>query len=264
MKSNEQSKDIEKGYCEHGNRPPCAKCLEKHEKTQSSREYATSPVLQDVLRDRIIFEKEVSSDSDVLLIGDGQGSDTKLFVDMGVEPDHISSVNYESSEVDEANRRLEETGVVMKQADATSSDSLTRAGVLEASQDVLVLLHVLEVPDIHSEAERRLVENMARVLRDGGEALVSQYKHKLTQEQAAMLGVEEIKPEHLERQFGKDWQEVFTREYGQPWHEGMRYSEISRIRSKDELLKLFSDYFETKLEETDDSYVLKLKKKVSR
>ncbi|MBI4256429.1 hypothetical protein HY626_00015 [Candidatus Uhrbacteria bacterium] len=264
MKSNEQPKDTEKGYCGHGNKPPCTKCLEKHEKMQSSREYVHSPVLQDVLRDRIIFEREVLSDSDVLLIGDGQGLDTKQFIDMGVEPDHISSVNYESSEVDEANRRLEETGVVMKQADATSWDSLLRAGVLEASQDVLVLLHVLEVSDIRSDAERRLVENMVRVLRDGGEALVSQYKHKLTQEQATMLGIEEIKPEYLERRFGKDWQEIFTREYGQPWYEGMRYSEISRIRSKDELLKLFSDHFEINLEETDDSYVLKLKKKVSR
>jgi hypothetical protein len=41
----------------------------------------------------------------------------------------------------------------------------------------------------------------------------------------------------------------------------MCYSEISNIRSKEELERLFGQYFDVKLEETQDEYILKMKKR---
>jgi 2-polyprenyl-3-methyl-5-hydroxy-6-metoxy-1,4-benzoquinol methylase len=250
-------------FCEHGNRPPCSKCLENQPKIQSSREYSSSPAIQELLKTRIIFEKPITPDSKVLLIGDAQGSDTALFVQMGVDAANISSVNYELAEIEIANERLKEHGVVMKQGDATNFSSLERVGLLAGSQDVVTLMHVLEVPDIRGEAERQLVDNMARVLKENGEAIVTQYKKKLTADEAVLFGVEEIRQDDLKKRFGEDWQEGFEREYGQSWREGMRYSEISTIRSKEELLDLFAERFDVKLEETEDSFVLKLKNKTS-
>ena len=248
------------GFCEHGNRPPCSKCLEK-EKTQSSREYAPSPAIQALEKDRKIFENPITSESRVLLIGDGQGADTALFAKMGVDVHGISSINYELEEVRAANERLKNFGVTMKQADATELSSLERAGILPSSQDVVTLMHVLEVPDIRGEAERRLMENIIHVLKEGGEAIVTQYKKKLTPEEADFFGVEEIKPDDLQHRFGESWRDEFERQYGQPWKEGMRYSAISNIRTKQELIDLFSEKFEVKLEESDDEYILRMKKK---
>jgi len=248
------------GFCEHGNRSPCLMCIEM-EKTQSTREYTPSAAIRRLMNERKVIQQEVRPEMRVLLIGDGQGSDTELFSKMGVEPGNISSVNYEQSEVETANRRLEGTGVAMRQADATSIDSLHQSGIEDASQDLVTLMHVLEVPDIRGEAERRLVENVARVLRDGGEAIVSQYKKKLTPEEAKLFGVEEIRPSDLVQRFGEDWMRKFQERYGQPWVEGMRYSEISNIRSKAELVRLFDGVFAVLFEETSSEYILKLKKK---
>ncbi|MEI6511626.1 MAG: methyltransferase domain-containing protein [Candidatus Uhrbacteria bacterium] len=242
----------DEGFCEHGNLPSCLWCA-KVKKIQSTREYAPSPA--------ILALKEVRPETKVLLIGDGQGSDTGQFLKMGVEAGNISLVNYEPSEVETANRTLNGRGVTMRQADATSIDSLYQSGIEDASQDLITLMHVLEVPDIRGDAERRLVENVARVLRDGGEAIVSQYKKRLTPEEAKSFGVEEIRPSDLEKRFGEDWAKKFQEQYGQPWEEGMRYSEISNIRSKEELVRLFGDVFDVTLEETGSEYVLKLKKK---
>lgn len=248
------------GFCEHGNRPSCSRCMEK-KKTQSTREYAPSPAIQALMVERKVVQQEVRPEMKVLLIGDGQGSDTELFLEMGVEAGNISSVNYESLEVEMANRRSEGTGVVMRQADATSIDSLHRSGIEDASQDLVTLMHVLEAPDIRGEAEQRLVENVARVLRDGGEAIVSQYKKRLTPEEAELIGIEEIRQSDLVRRFGEDWIVRFQEYYGRPWEEGMRYSEISSIRSREELIRLFDEGFEVDLEEIGGEYILKLKKK---
>src|SRR3989338_8782121 len=86
---------------------------------------------------------------------------------------------------------------------------------------------------------------------------------KLTPEEAKLFGVEEIRPNDLEQRFGDDWARKFQERYGQPWVEGMRYSEISNIRSKADLVRLFDDAFNVVLEETDSEYILKLKKKDS-
>lgn len=73
--------------------------------------------------------------------------------------------------------------------------------------------------------------------------------------------MEEITPDNLEKQFGKDWREGFKKEYGMDWKKGMRYSEISNIRSKEELERLFGQYFDIKITETQDEYILKMKKR---
>jgi len=233
------------------------------EKIQSTREYAASSVIEDeIAQTKVVFEKEITADTKICLIGDGQGADTRKFIEMGVAPGSITSVNYELSEVEQANSGvLADTGVEMRQANVVDFDSLMGVGIGEASQDVIVLMHVLEVPDIRGEAERNLVQNISRVLREGGEALVTQYRRKLTPEEAELFGVEEIAAESLRSRFGEDWQEAFRQQYGQNWHEGMRYSEISNIRSKGELMQLFEDGFEIRIEESGDEFILRLKKK---
>jgi len=246
--------------------PPEYRPTESVEKSQSSREYGPSRVIEnDITVNRVVFEKRLKPETDVCLIGDGQGADTRLFLDMGVKPEHLKSVNYEQSEVDAANSdALAGTAVEMHQADAADLESLKKVGLNEATQDLIVLMHVLEVPNIKGETERNLVENIARLLKEDGEALVTQYKKKLTPEEAESFGVEEIAADSLQRRFGDDWQKKFKEEYGQEWHDGMRYSEISNIRSKEELLKLFADRFDIKLEEDDNEYVLKMRKKTEK
>lgn len=232
-------------------------------KIESSREYKESPVIRDqISRTRVIFEKPITSDTKVCLIGDGQGLDTKLFLEMGVDPSNISSINYEQSEVDEANaKNLRDTGVEMKQCDATSIESIYGAGIEDKSQNVVTLMHVLEVPNIKDETEKQLVRNIARILKPNGELLVTQYKKKLTPSEAEEFGVEAITADDLRDRFGDGWKEQFESEYGQEWFPGMRYSEISQIRSKEELLALFADDFEIKIEEMDSKFILRMKKK---
>lgn len=230
---------------------------------QSSRRYEASPVIAEELRfSKKVFEKPIGPDTKTLLIGDGQGQDTALFLEMGVRPENVVSVNYDEQEVAEANAgALKESGVTMKQADATDYESLNQAGLVDASQDLAVLMHVIEVPAIRGETEKRLVSNLARLLKPGGEVLASQYVRKLSPEEAEILGVEEIRAEDLEKTYGSDWRQKFQKAYGQEWREGMRYSEISSIRSRDELEKLFADDFEVHIEQRGYEYILRMKKK---
>lgn len=109
-----------------------------------------SPAIKyEISKTRKIYEKPIVSDTKICLIGDGQGKDTAEFLKMGVSPESISSVNYEETEVEEANKtNLAETGVKMEQGDVTDIESLKRAGIDLSSQDVVTLMHVLEVPGI--------------------------------------------------------------------------------------------------------------------
>lgn len=235
-------------------------------KNESSRAYEPSPVIaNEISQTKMIFEKPIGHDTKVCLIGDGQGMDTEQFLDMGVDPQNIQSVNYEQSEVDQANQgALKDSGVEMKQGDITSIESLKEAGIEEGSQEIVTLMHVLEVPSIKGENEKRLVENVVKILKSDGEVLASQYKHKFTKEERELqekIGIEEIKLEDMQKQFGDDWQEEFKKEYGVDWEQGMRYGEISNIRTKEELKKLFELFFEVKIDESEQEYILKMKKK---
>jgi len=236
---------------------------ENIEKIQSTRKYEVSPVIEnEIAETKVVFEKEITAETNICLIGDGQGADTKKLIEMGVAPEYITSVNYELSEVEQANLGvLADTGVEMKQANVVDLNSLSSVGIEEGSQDLVILMHVLEVPDIRGEAELDLVKNIARILKEDGEALVTQYKRKLSAEEAKLFGIEEITPESLSNRFGDDWQDAFRQQYGQNWHEGMRYSEISNIRSKKDLIQLFQENFEIKIEEDNSEFVLRLKKK---
>jgi len=232
------------------------------EKSESSRKYDTSPILSEIRENMIVYEKPITPDTKVCLIGDGQGADTLQFLALGVKPENIKSINYEQPEVETANKNnLKDTGVEMEQGDATQIGDFYKVGIEDESQDLVTLLHVLEVPDIKNRTEKELVANLVKILKADGELLVSQYKHKLTAEQAQTLGVEAIKSEDLEKRFGENWQVVFEEKYGQKWFAGMHYSEISNIRTKEELIKLFEEDFDIKLQESAAEYILKAKKK---
>lgn len=234
-------------------------------KIESTRIYEPSSVIVELGKTGVIFANQITPDTKVLLIGDGQGMDTQQFVEMGVESENIISVNYEQGEVDQANASvLKNTGVKMKQGDATKFEDLERAELEENSQDVVTLMHVLEVPNIKGNAEKSLVGNIVRILKPGGELLVSQYKHKFTKNERDLqkqIGIEEITAENLQKQLGDHWRKKFKEEYGLEWEDGMRYGEISNIRSKDELMKLFEKDFDIKFEETESEYVLRMKNK---
>lgn len=234
-------------------------------KKQGTREYEPSSAIKELQKTKVIFEKQITPETRVCLIGDGQGLDTKQFFQMGVRPEKISSVNYEQSEVDQANEGvLRDTGVRMKQGDATSLESLKDAGIEENSQEVVTLMHVLEVPVIKGDAERALVENAVKILQPGGELMVTQYKHQFTKDERDVqrrIGIEEITAENLKKQFGENWREAFREEYGIEWEEGMRYGEISNIRTQEQLRKLFEPYFDVRIEETESEYVLRMRKK---
>jgi hypothetical protein len=119
---------------------------------------------------------------------------------MGVDPENINSVNYEETEVEEANKtNLAGTEVKMKQGDVTDIESLKRAGIGLSSQDAVTLMHVLEAPAIKGEIEARMVKNLSDILRPGRELLVTQYKRKLTVAEARHYGVEEITSDNLEK-----------------------------------------------------------------
>lgn len=236
---------------------------------QSTRIYEPSPVIvNEISKTRVIFERPIETGTKVCLIGDGQGMDTKQFLEMGVKPENIQSVNYEQGEVVQANQSiLKDSGVEMKQGDATSIESLHEAGIEDGSQGVAVLMHVLEVPSIRGQVEARLVENIVRILTSDGEALASQYKHKFTRDEREIqekIGIKEIKAEDMEAQFGKDWQEKFKESYGVDWEQGMRYGEISNIRTMEELRKLFEPYFDVVIDESEHEYVLKMKKNIKK
>lgn len=218
---------------------------ENKETGQSSREYNVSPVIKnEIVIDKIIFhnkneieQKYISPDSKVCLIGDGQGADTLQVKKMGVKPKNIVSVNYERSEVIDANNGLlKDTGIKMKQGDATNLQDLIDAGAIKESQDYVVAMHVLEVPGIKGEVEKRFVQNLYQILKPDGELLVSQYKRKLTSEEAEKIGVQKNE-------------------------EGIYFSELSNIRSRDELINLFQKYFEIEFEENNSEYILRMKKK---
>ncbi|MEK7211587.1 MAG: hypothetical protein AAB731_03060, partial [Patescibacteria group bacterium] len=151
-------------------------------KGESTRPYEASPVIKyEISHTHTVYEKPIGPDTKTCLIGDGQGMDTLEFLKIGVKPENVSSVNYEQKEVQKANdKNLVGTGVEMKQGDATDSESLKRAGIELSSQDIVTLMHVLEVPDIKNEAEARLIKNLVDILKSDGELLVSQYKQKLT------------------------------------------------------------------------------------
>lgn len=242
--------------------------LEKKE--QSSRRYAPSEFIKkNIAEEMYIFDetKKIKAETKVCLIGDGQGADTRLFLSMGVNPKNIEAVNYEAEEIDYANNNFEKevglkgTGVEMKKGDATKIESLKELEIEEKSQDIVTLMHVLEVPDIKGETEENLIKNLKTVLKSHGEMLVSQYKERLTLEQAKKFGVEEIKADNLEQRFGSDWRERFKQEYGKKWCSGMLFSEISRIRPREELLKLFEKDFVIKVEENDSEYILRMKRR---
>ena len=72
-------------------------------KIESTRTYEASSAVIELRKTRIIFENQITPESRVCLIGDGQGMDTQQFLDMGVRPENIGSINYEQSEVDRAN-----------------------------------------------------------------------------------------------------------------------------------------------------------------
>jgi len=236
-------------------------------KIESTRRYEASPIIAgEIFESRTVFERPITPDTRICLVGDGQGMDTKLFREMGVKSENISSVNYEQEEVSAANEGvLKDTGVKMRQGDATNRDSLKEAGIEEGDYDLVTLMHVLEVPPIKGEAERSLVENVHAILKKDGELLVTQYKHKFTRDERDIQkqnGIEEITRDSLVQRYGNDaWEERFFEENGVRWEEGMRYGEISNVRSKDELIRLFEPYFEVRCEETDHEYVLKMKKK---
>lgn len=242
---------------------------EKIPKVESTRSYEASPAILEIrffTSGGKVYDKKITPDTKVCLIGDGQGMDTDQFLKMHVNPENIHSINYEQSEVDHANKEgvLKDKKVKMKQGDATKIDDLLKTGVERGSQDVVTLMHVLEVPNIKGEVEKKLVENVVAILKPDGELLVSQYKHKFTKEERKLqeqIGIEEIKAEDLQKRFGDNWKQGFKEEYGTDWEEGMRYGEVSNIRSKEELEKLFGEYFDIKLEETEREYVLKMKKK---
>lgn len=213
-----------------------------------------------------MFEKEITPEINVCLIGDGQGVDTQQFLQMGVKPENISSINYETNEVDQANSGiLKNTGVKMKQGDATDYESLKATGLKEGTQDLITLMHVLEVPSIKGVAEKKLIDNVIKLLKPDGELLVTQYRHKFTKDERELqkqIGIEEIMSENLRKQFGEDRRKKFKEEYGLEWEEGMRYGEISNIRTNEELIKLFEPNFDIKLEETENEYILRMKKKL--
>jgi len=244
---------------------PANQSRESKVKLESSRIYALSPAIIELARTRVIFEKQITPETKVCLIGDGQGFDTKAFALIGVKPENISSVNYEETEIKAANENyLKDTGIQMKRGDATSIEDLIKAGISENSQEIVTLMHVLEVPNIKGETEARLVENISKILKPNGELLVSQYKHKFTKDERGLqkkIGIEEITSENLQKLYGEHWKEEFKKENGIDWEKGMRYGEISNVRSKDELTKLFDAKFEIKLEETESEYILKMKKK---
>lgn len=52
------------------------------------------------------FEKQITSETKICLIGDGQGTDTDQILQMGVNSENISSINYEQNEVDQANENI--------------------------------------------------------------------------------------------------------------------------------------------------------------
>jgi len=232
---------------------------------QSRRTYEAAPAIKNLGDSRIIFERLITPDTKVCLIGDGQGMDTDQFLKMGVKPENIQSINYEPDEVKQANQNvLAKSGVEMKQGDATSFENLLGAGIGEASQEIVTLMHVLEVPNIKDETEKRLVANIIKILKAGGELLVSQYKHKFTKDERSLqekYGIEKIKAEDLQKQFGDNWKAKFKDEYGIDWEEDMRYGEISNIRTKEELIGLFENFFDIKFEETETEFILKMKKR---
>lgn len=243
---------------------------EKEIKSESSRKYAPSKFIKEnIVREKYIFDEKnkINLETKACLIGDGQGADTRIFLSMGVNPKNIESVNYEGKEVDYANNNFEEevglkgTGVEMKKGDATSIESLKKMGIEEKSQDIVTLMHVLEVPDIKGKIEENLVKNLKMILKTDGELLVSQYKKKLTPEQARLFEVEKIEKDDLEKKFGSDWRERFKREYGKEWYPGMPYSEISRIRSREELIKIFEKDFVIRVDENDSEYILRMKRR---
>lgn len=236
---------------------------------QSTRRYEASPVIVKMCEEMesegkppVIYEKPITLDTKVCLIGDGQGADTLEFLKMGVLPENIASINVEPEEIQVANNKtLKGTGVVMKEGDVTNIDDLHKAGIEDRSQDVVVMMHVLEVPDIKGGTEKRLIENLSRILKPGGEALVSQYRDKLPRKEAVKKGVEEIKEEDLKQRFGKNWKDKFFERYGRHWYRGMLFSEISNIRLKEDLQALFEDHFDIKMEETGSEYVLRMRRK---
>lgn len=234
-------------------------------KIESTRNYEASPAIIELRESRLIFESQITPETKVCLIGDGQGVDTQQFLQIGIKPENINSINYERSEVDQANTGiLKDTGVEMKQGDATDFESLENTGLVENSQEVITLMHVLEVPNIKGTTEKNLIGNITRLLKPGGELLVSQYKHKFTRDERDLqkqIGIEEITAESLQKQFGDGWREKFKEEYGLEWEEGMRYGEISNIRTKEELTALFEQDFDVRIEETESEYILKMKKK---
>lgn len=234
-------------------------------KIESTRTYEPSPAITELERSRVIFERQITPETKICLIGDGQGMDTQIFLQMGVRPGNINSINYEQSEVDQANAGvLKDAGVEMKQGDATNFENLENAGLAENSQEVITLMHVLEVPNIKGDAEKNLIRNIVKLLKSGGEVLVSQYKHKFTKDERDLqnqIGIEEITAESLQMQFGNTWREKFKTEYGLEWEDGMRYGEISNIRTKEELTALFEQDFDIKIEESESEYILKMKKK---
>jgi SAM-dependent methyltransferase len=234
-------------------------------KEQGTRLYEPSPAIREICKTGVVFENQITKDTKVLLIGDGQGMDTQQFLQMGVDPINIASINYEQSEVDQANQGiLQDTGVLMKQGDATDFESLKNAGIKENSQEIVTLMHILEVPSIKDEIEKKLIINIAKILKPNGELLATQYKHKFTKNERDLqkqIGIEEITAENLQRQYGENWMEKFKEENGFDWELGMRYGEISNIRSKEELLALFTPYFDIKFEENESEYILKMKKK---
>ncbi|MEI7741846.1 MAG: hypothetical protein WCJ29_05095 [bacterium] len=270
----EQMSDMAKaaGMCPHGNFPStCTKCKEVQSKNievknQSTRNYPKSPELSNLLKgDRVIFERAVKPDSKVFLIGDGQGADTKQFLDAGVRPENIASLNYEQKEIDAANADLlRDTGVHMEQTDITSkpdSESNLLKKLEKNSRDFAVLMHVLEVPEIRAEREKQLVQNIADALKEDGEAILTQYKEQLKPGNPHYDKVEKVSPESQRGRFGDDWKNKFAEHYGKEWKEGMSWAELSNIRKPEELQKLFGDKFEVKIEEEPYSYVIRLKKK---
>jgi hypothetical protein len=231
---------------------------------QSSRKYEGSRAVQNALARGEIFDKRLGPDTKVALIGDGQGADTLQFLQQGIKPERISSVNYDNREIAEANgHSLKGTGVTMRYADATDLESLRAAGISEGSQEVVVLTHVLETPTLRGGAELRLIENIHRILTADGVALASQYRKQLDRATAEKLGVEEITRGTLQKQFGADWERDFQAAFGLKWEQGMRFSDIANIRTKEELVELFSDQFEVRIteDEESDSFIIELKRR---
>jgi len=210
-------------------------------KEQSSRAYFKCPYLKQINVDYLKVRPEYK----VCLIGDGQGADTFEFYDMGVKPANISSINYDQNEVVAANNRLKNIGIEMKQGDATDWGSMEETGLTENSQDIVTLLHVLEVPFMKGEKAEKLIGNIEKILKPGGRLMITQYKYRLDPERARNLGVEEITQDAAKSWFaGDDWVKKFKDTYGQEWREGMLFSEISNIRTPEQLRELFREGFE--------------------